>query len=386
MVRWRGSPEVTACWNAAMGPGGTLEGVRRESVCASAFDYGPWPALVLTPEGRLVAANDAAEVLFGQALSALSRRPLPELLATGNPLRELFLRAVRERAPVRQSAVLLEFGGEPGFETEVAMMPLPSGELLATFYLESQGARLARTSEALRSVAGMGRTLAHEIKNPLAGIRGAAQLLKLGASPADAPLAQVIVDETDRIRRLVDQVEAFSDDRATQKRPVNLHRVLDRVRTLAASAFGEVVRFTDSYDPSLPDAYGDEDQLIQVFLNVVKNAAEAALERRDGGGEVLIATGYRTGARARGGLQGWRTAPLQVRVQDNGPGVAPDLRHRLFDAFVTTKERGMGLGLTLVAKLVDAHGGVIEVESEPGRTVFHILLPVAPSAASEMEA
>ena len=360
-------------------------GALRETLRAAAFDYGPWPALVLSAEGRLLAANEAAEMLFGQALSSLSRRPFADVLAASDPLRLLFLRAQRERSPVRQSAITLEFGGEPAFEAEVSLMPLPSGELLAAFYVESQGARLERTSEALRSVAGMGRTLAHEIKNPLAGIRGAAQLLKLGASPADAPLAQVIVDETDRIRRLVDQVEAFSDERTTEKRAVNLHRVLDRVRTLAASAFGDEVRFTDSYDPSLPAAFGDEDQLIQVFLNVVKNAAEAALER-GGGGEVLIATGYRSGARGRGGRQGWRSAPLQVRVQDNGPGVAPDLRHRLFDAFVTTKERGMGLGLTLVAKLVNAHGGVIELESEPGRTVFHILLPAAPATPFNEEA
>jgi two-component system nitrogen regulation sensor histidine kinase GlnL len=221
--------------------------------------------------------------------------------------------------------------------------------------------------------------LAHEVKNPLAGIRGAAQLLKLGASPADAPLAQVIVDETDRIRRLIDQVEAFSDERISEKRAVNIHRVLDRVRTLVASAFGGEVQFSDSYDPSLPMALGDEDQLVQIFLNIAKNAAEAALERGDGQGEVLIATGYRAGARAHSRRQGWCSAPLEVRIQDNGPGVAADLRHRLFDAFVTTKDRGMGLGLTLVAKLVDAHDGLIELESEPGRTVFHVLLPIAAS-------
>jgi two-component system, NtrC family, nitrogen regulation sensor histidine kinase GlnL len=180
-------------------------------------------------------------------------------------------------------------------------------------------------------------------------------------------------------------VEAFSDERVTEKRPVNIHRVLDRVRTLVASAFGGEVRFTDAYDPSLPMVQGDEDQLVQIFLNLAKNAAEAALERGDGQGEVLLATAYRSGARVRTGREGWRSAPLEVRVQDNGPGVAAHLRHRLFDAFVTTKDRGMGLGLTLVAKLVDAHGGLIELESEPGRTVFHILLPIAssPLPASE---
>ena len=352
----------------------------REALGSAAFDASPWPALVFAADGRALIANEAAEVLLGQALAALSRRPLPSILAPDSELAAIFAAAWRDGGAARRSAVEVAFVGGPSFEAEVAFAALPGERMLATFYVESQGARLERASEALRSVAGMGRTLAHEIKNPLAGIRGAAQLLKLGASPADTPLAQVIVDEVDRIRRLVDQVEAFSDERVTEKRAVNIHRVLDRVRTLVASAFGGEVRFSDSYDPSLPQALGDEDQLVQIFLNVVKNASEAALERGDGRGEVVIATGYRSGARVNAGRQGWRNAPLEVRVQDNGPGVAPDLRHRLFDAFVTTKDRGMGLGLTLVAKLVHAHGGLIELESEPGRTVFHILLPVAAAA------
>ncbi len=202
----------------------------------------------------------------------------------------------------------------------------------------------------------MGRTLAHEIKNPLAGIRGAAQLLSHGASAEDAALAQLIVDETDRIRRLIDRVEAFSDERPPSRQAVNIHRILDRVRVLMAAGIGDRLTFRESYDPSLPHAWGDEDQLIQVFLNLVKNAAEAANSRGDGRGEVSISTGYRHNS---------PSTPLEVRVQDNGPGVA----------FVTTKVTGAGLGLTLVAKLVADHQGVIDFESEPGRTVFRVLLP-----------
>ena len=350
----------------------------RARVALAAFEAVPWASLVFDAGGRVVLANEAAEMLFGQTLAAMARRPFVSLLPPGDELGVLFARAQAGSHGSRHPAVMVTVGRSPGFEAEAAFSPLSDGRLLMSLHLESQGARLERASEALRSVAGMGRTLAHEIKNPLAGIRGAAQLLKLGASPADAPLAQVIVDECDRIRRLVDQVEAFSDERVSHKRPVNIHRVLDRVRTLVASALGGEVSFGDGYDPSLPHALGDEDQLVQVFLNVVKNAAEAALARADGRGQVLISTGYRSGARLRTGQPGWRNAPLEVRVQDNGAGVAPDLRNRLFDAFVTTKPGGMGLGLTLVSKLVDAHGGLVELESEPGRTVFRILLPIAP--------
>jgi two-component system nitrogen regulation sensor histidine kinase GlnL len=352
---------------------------------ATAFLAGPWPMVVCAADARVLVANEAAEVLFGQALSMLGRRPLPHVAPPDSELVALFRQAQREGAVVRQANVEVSLAGAPVFEAEVVFSPMAEGRMLVAFHVESHGARLERASEALRSVAGMGRTLAHEIKNPLAGIRGAAQLLKLGASPADAPLAQVIVDEVDRIRRLVDQVEAFSEDKTTEARPVNIHRVLDRVRTLVASAFGEMVAISDAYDPSLPQALGDQDQLVQIFLNIAKNAAEAAIERRDGQGRVLIATGYRAGARVRAGRAGWRNAPLEVRIQDNGPGVAPDLRHRLFDAFVTTKTGGMGLGLTLVAKLVEAHGGLIEVESEPGRTVFRVLLPIAPAHLSASE-
>jgi two-component system nitrogen regulation sensor histidine kinase GlnL len=333
----------------------------------------------LNLQGKLVAANEAAELQFGQHLPLLSRKTLAEAVPVGSLLLELFERVARDGVPLRQTEVEVSLGGATPFVSEVTLACLPTGAVLLTFYVESQGARLDRTSEALRSVAGMGRTLAHEIKNPLAGIRGAAQLLKLGSSLEDAPLAQVIVDEVDRIRRLVDQVEAFSDDRQSARQPVNIHRILDRVRTLVSTGMGGAVRFLDAYDPSLPLVLGDEDQLVQVFLNLAKNAAEAALERGAGLGEVLISTAYRAGARTKTTPRGWRGAPLEVRIQDNGPGVPPELRHRLFDAFVTTKERGMGLGLTLVAKLVAAQDGMIEFDSEPGRTVFRVLLPIAPA-------
>ncbi|PXA73789.1 ATPase, partial [Caulobacter sp. D4A] len=231
----------------------------------------------------------------------------------------------------------------------------------------------------LRSVVGLGRMLAHEIKNPLAGIRGAAQLLKTGASAADQPLAQLIVDETDRIRRLVDRMEAFSDQAPTPREAVNIHQVLDRVRALVVNGVADGLRFREQYDPSLPPVWGDEDQLIQIFLNLVKNASEAAHMRGDGRGELIIHTAWRPGVRVRGADgKAASSAPIEIRVQDNGPGVPQSLREHLFQPFVTTKANGTGLGLALVTKLVTAHGGLIDFESEPGRTVFRVLLPVAP--------
>ena len=240
------------------------------------------------------------------------------------------------------------------------------------------GVERAADVAGLRTVVGLGRMLAHEIKNPLAGIRGAAQLLKSGAKAEDAPLAQLIVDETDRIRRLVDRMEAFSDDASPSREPVNIHEVLDRVRALAANGVADGLTLRETFDPSLPAVWGDEDQLIQVFLNLVKNAAEAAHARGDQRGEIVISTAYRHGDRVRAAKgQALRAAPLEVRVVDNGPGVPPHLREHLFQPFVTSKANGAGLGLALVTKLVAAHGGLLDFDSEPGRTVFRVLLPIS---------
>ncbi len=356
-----------------------------EALRAAAFDQSPWPALMFSASGDLLAANESAEALFGHGLPLLNRRRLAPS-QPDTPLAALVERARHEGVQVRERRLEIGLPGHAPIEAEAAATPLPRGAVLLTLQTRQAGPAFDRSHD-LRSAAGMGRTLAHEIKNPLAGIRGAAQLMKAAAGPEDAALAQVIVDETDRIKRLVDRVEAFSADRPPQCAPVNIHRVLDRVRTLISSGIGEGMTIRESYDPSLPPAWGEEDQLIQIFLNLAKNAAEAAHSRGDDRGEVSISTAYRHGARLRSANgRDPRGAPLEVRIQDNGPGVPADLRDHLFDPFVTTKPQGTGLGLTLVAKLVADHEGIIDYESEPGRTVFRVRLPVEPSHEPATEA
>jgi len=227
---------------------------------------------------------------------------------------------------------------------------------------------------AARSVSAMAAMLAHEIKNPLSGIRGAAQLLEQSANDDDRPLTRLICDEADRIVKLVGRFEVFSDERPVEREPVNIHAVLEHVKRLAQSGFARQIRFIEEYDPSLPSVHGNRDLLVQVLLNLVKNAAEAV---PSAGGEIILSTAYRHGLRlTRPGGEGRQHLPLMVSVTDNGGGIPDDLRPYLFEPFVTTKRNGTGLGLALVAKVIGDHGGVIEFDSQPRRTVFRVFLPV----------
>jgi two-component system nitrogen regulation sensor histidine kinase GlnL len=268
---------------------------------------------------------------------------------------------------------------KPAITVQGSPLPEEPGGVLLVMQDSSAARALDRQLAfrgAARSVSGMAAILAHEVKNPLSGIRGAAQLLEISVAPEDRELAVLIRDEADRIRALVDRMEIFGE-KPIARGAVNIHRVLEHVRKLAQSGFAAHVRFHEIYDPSLPPVWGNRDQLVQVILNLVKNAAEAVTDAAQHNPEIVLTTAYQHGMRlAVPGSTERVELPLTVMVRDNGPGIPEDILPHLFDPFVSSKAAGNGLGLALVAKLMGDHGGLIEVDSRPGRTEFRLHLPV----------
>lgn len=348
----------------------------------------PHPVLVVDGQGLVASANDAAQSFYQASLSSLRRQRLSDLAPFGSPLLSLVEQARLRQAAVNEYRVDV---GSPrigiGKVVDIYAAPLPDPIGHVVVMLQERGIaekidRQLSHRGAARSVSGLAAMLAHEIKNPLSGIRGAAQLLETAVSDEDRSLTHLITEEADRIVRLVERMEVFSDERPLEREPVNLHMVFEHVKKISQSGFAKGIRFIEEYDPSLPPVFGNRDQLVQVFLNLVKNAAEAVRDVKDP--EIVLASAFRQGVRlSLAGSNARVSLPLEFCVRDNGPGVPEELKACIFDPFVTTKSSGSGLGLALVAKIIGNHGGVVELDEQARRTTFRVLLPKVHSSQIE---
>ncbi len=353
---------------------------------AARFDPGdildslPGAVIIVDRENVIEYVNSTAENIFRSSATYMLGKLLPSLLPYGSPIPELVDRALSSHSPVNEYRIDISSprtGEGKIVDVHVAPMTQNSGKVLLSLRERSMAERINRQLThrgAARSVTGLAAMLAHEIKNPLSGIRGAAQLLESVVPDSDRELAQLIRDETDRIVKIVDRMEIFSDQTPIEREPVNMHSVLGRVRQIAENGFAQNVEFREQYDPSLPHVSGSTDQLIQVFLNLVKNASEALSQQTKR--RITLTSAYRPGIRfARSGSQERAALPLEFCVTDTGPGISEELQAHIFEPFVTSRINGSGLGLALVAKVIEQHGGIVECDSHKKGTTFRIMLP-----------
>ena len=344
----------------------------------------PVPAFLIDSNDSITDVNSAGEGFVNASARQVEGQPVWDLIAVDAPLEEALQRARENGTPLFVNDVDVGTGNRAPLQCALQIAPLVNhpGMMILMISPRELAGRMTQShsvKSAAQSAIGMAEMLAHEIKNPLAGITGAAQLLSMNLSPEDLELTDLIVTESRRIVKLLEQVEQFGNLSAPDFKPVNIHDVLDRARRSALLGFGAHMRIIEDYDPSLPLAYGDPDQLLQVVLNLLKNASEAA---GDVGGDIRIHTYFEHSFRLRRSDGSGHSLPLQIGIIDDGPGLPEGIKDDIFDPFVSGKENGTGLGLALVSKIISDHDGWISVTSAPGRTVFRLSLPRAPRDAA----
>ncbi len=334
--------------------------------------------LTIDDDNQITFVNGATEHLLGQSSAILLRKKLGDIVSFDSPLMALIKQVRSKKSAISEYDINI---GNPNMgdikiDIHVSLLMDELGGILIQLQQRTITQKINQQQthrSAARSVSAMAAMLAHEIKNPLSGIKGSAQILSQEVSEEDKQLTSLICEEVDRICTLVDRMEIFSDHRQFERVEINIHSILEHVKKLAQNGFGKHVRFIELYDPSLPDTLGDRGRLIQVFLNLLKNACEAVPKD---GAIITITTAYRHGVRiAAPGSDELLHLPLEICIMDNGGGISQEVKSYIFDPFVTTKVGGTGLGLALVAKIIGDHGGIIECETKDNKTIFRILLP-----------
>jgi two-component system nitrogen regulation sensor histidine kinase GlnL len=347
----------------------------------------PLPALLIGPDNRIAEVNPAGEIFLNASSRSLMGQPAFDRLAIDAPMEEALTRARLNQSPLFINDADVTTGERAPVQCNIQVAPMHDNPEVILLIISPRDiadrlGRAMHVKSAAKSAIGMAEMLAHEIKNPLAGISGAAQLIGMSLPPEDRELADLIVEETRRIVKLLEQVEQFGNLRPPERRPVNIHDALDRARKSAMVGFAAHMQIIEDYDPSLPPTHADPDQLMQVFLNLIKNAAEAC-QRAGEGTTIRLRTFYDLSLRLRGKDGRPAALPLQIEIIDDGPGIPPEIAADIFEPFVSGRENGTGLGLALVSKIISDHDGWISVDSVPGRTVFRVSLPMVPKEKKE---
>ena len=347
----------------------------------------PVPAFLIDAKDNIRDVNSAGEGFLNASAKSVIGTPAWDLIAIDAPIEEAFDRARKNGTPLFVNDIDVGSGNRAPLQCALQIAPLQDhpGTMILMISPRELAGRMTQShsvKSAAQSAIGMAEMLAHEIKNPLAGITGAAQLLSMNLSKEDLELTDLIVAESRRIVKLLEQVEQFGNLSAPDFRPVNIHDVLDRARRSALLGFGAHMRIVEDYDPSLPMVYGDPDQLLQVVLNLLKNASEAAGPK---GGTIRIRSYFEHSFRLRRADGSGQSLPLQVEIIDDGPGLPDKIRADVFDPFVSGRENGTGLGLALVSKIISDHDGWISVTSVPGHTLFRLSLPRVPRGLDNKE-
>tara|TARA_B100000676_G_scaffold313456_1_gene394995 strand:+ start:5904 stop:7004 length:1101 start_codon:yes stop_codon:yes gene_type:complete len=353
--------------------------IKRVSEESSVLASLAFPLIVVNSDNFVSYVNIAFEHFLEKGKISIIGNSLEQIFNEHSPIISLVNQAKMSGYSVFEHDV--DVSSRLGISTKASVHVSPllddKDKVVLVFHLHGAAKQMEKQlvhRGAARSVTAMGAMLAHEIKNPLAGIRGAAQLLESIVDTGDRGLAELIKEETDRICNLVDRMSVFGDDGPIRREETNIHEVLDRVQALAKAEFSDSIIFETKFDPSLPMILANKDQLIQVFLNLVKNSVEAISEEN---GKIIFETAFKRGVSfATLGSRKKVYIPLLVSVTDNGSGIPEDLQANLFDPFVSTKAGGTGLGLALVGKIVHDHGGVVEFDTDGNGTTFRLYFPI----------
>ena len=336
----------------------------------------PLPSIVLNEDDIVVEVNPPGEGFLNASSKSLKNRSIWDLINIGASLEESYKKVKKFNSPLFVTDVKVGANGREPIPCNIQIAPIIGLDgstilLIAPREIAGRISQSKSVKAAAKSAIGMAEMLAHEIKNPLAGITGAAQLLSMGLSTGDLEITDLIVAETRRILTLLEQVEQFGNIKPIDPKPLNIHDVIDRARRSAQLGFSAHINFKEDYDPSLPLVYGDPDQLLQVLLNLIKNASEA----QPNNGNIKLRTYFEHSFKLRRADGSGHSMPIQVEIMDNGPGVSEDIRDEIFDPFVSGRNNGTGLGLALTSKIISDHKGLISLDSKPGNTVFRISLP-----------